>query len=300
MKKYLTHLLGINFTLISLCLSLYSMDKLTERKSQEWDAAAYANGNQVQHTASLHFLTANNIDIKNKRILDVGCGTGNISAALAQHAHLVYGFDASLNMIDYAKKNYAPLHENLSFKQFNVEDFVSYDTYDLTTMFFCFHWFNDQLMALANIANSLKKGGELFATISTSDDPIVPHRAVGEKLIAQFSQSPNLSKSTITSQKLARTAPSLIQLKKMLSDVGFEIITCSLQTCSVILPNRTAYEKYRLPVMISRPFWKTLSESKRQDFFKQYIDETLATYNKTEYGEYIENVTITIVHARKK
>src|SRR5436190_1781220 len=96
------------YILISLysILSLNGMEEKTIREPREWNAQDYAKGNSFQERASLGFLKESNIDLSDKDIIDAGCGTGNISAIMAQKAKSVHGFDASANMINYARTTY--------------------------------------------------------------------------------------------------------------------------------------------------------------------------------------------------
>ena len=98
MKKY-TLIIAILFS----SYTINTAEHLLSQRYQEWKPEYYSN--KMQITAFSHFLEINNIDIKNKRILSVGCGTGEIEAKLAQQAQSVLGIDASNSMIDYALKN---------------------------------------------------------------------------------------------------------------------------------------------------------------------------------------------------
>jgi len=284
MKKHI-------FILLVSTLSLHGTHQ------QEWNAQSYAQGNKLQHESALNFLSQNNISASNKCILDVGCGTGNISAFLATDALHVHAIDASENMINYAKNTYGSVHQNLSFQQSFIEDFRVYNVYDLAVSFFAFQWFNDQQQALINIAYCLKKDGELLATISTQEDP-TPHRmTIGLRLIAEFFPE---SQQQSTAEKLGRKRPSRTEVEAMLEKVGFEIITCDAQSTRIIFANRKEIEDFNRPVIMSRPFIQAASEELREAFFNRYIDEILPGYEKTENNEFIEDVTLTIIHARKK
>lgn len=264
---------------------------------QEWNAEEYARGNKLQYEAALSFLDQNNINVSNKCILDIGCGTGNISSFLAIDAMHVHGIDASENMINYAQETYGGAYQNLSFQQSFIEDFRVYNVYDLAVSFFAFQWFENQWQALINIADCLKKDGELLATISTQEDP-TPHRmTIGLQLIAEF--FPESQQQSI-SEKLGRKRPNRAEVKAMLENAGFEIITCDAQSTRVVFANRKEIEDFNRPVIMSRPFIQAASEELRDAFFNRYIDEILPGYETTENNEFIEDVTLTIIHARKK
>ncbi len=61
------------------------------------------------------------------KILDVGCGTGKVLAALAQHGHEGIGIDASVPMIDYA----ALIHPELRIQVGDMRDFDLDEEFDV-------------------------------------------------------------------------------------------------------------------------------------------------------------------------
>jgi ubiquinone/menaquinone biosynthesis C-methylase UbiE len=288
MKKYL---------IITLCTisSLNSMEQqIVTREPREWNAPLYAKGNKVQFESALAFLKKNNINIKNKRILDVGCGTGDIAAVLTETAATVHGVDASKNMIQYATNKYGNVHDNLSFEQSFAEDFITKDKkYDLATTFFCFHWLSDKKQALTQISQSLTENGELFGIFPTVNDPHPARFTIGTQMVTELYPNDSLS------VKLGRSEPTLEELKIMLTETGFEIITCELQTHNVILPDRQAVEDFQRPVVMSRPFIQKMSLQEAENFFTEFINRTISLYPQTEDGQLIEEVTTRIVHARK-
>src|SRR5438445_6702575 len=98
MKKY------IIVTLCTISPLLYSMEEPTVQ-TRTWDAQAYDQGSQLQATAFLHFINKNNINVKNKTILDVGCGTGRNTAQFAEEATHIHGIDANKDLINYAQSH---------------------------------------------------------------------------------------------------------------------------------------------------------------------------------------------------
>ena len=95
-------------------LTLQNFSKI-KREPREWDAQVYDESCKTQTEAFLEFLSSNKINIHNKTVLDIGCGTGKIAEKLAKQATHVHAFDASENMINLAKKQYDHL-SNISFE----------------------------------------------------------------------------------------------------------------------------------------------------------------------------------------
>lgn len=286
MKKYII--------ITAFCITgfIHAAEQPT-KKIHEWDPELYAQGNTPQYSSALHFLKRNNISVEDKDILDIGCGTGETSAFLAQTAKSVHGFDACNNMVTWAHENHTPAHTNLSFSQSCAENFSSAKKYDLATMFFCFHWFADKEKVLEQTAKSLNDGGELFGTFSTSDLPQQP----GQVIIKQMLKELNLQSSF--SESVGRSTVSAQELKAMLVRTEFDIIKCELQTNDIIFPDRVAIENFTRPVLMSRPFIQTMAPKERENFLNIYLDRLIPVLKDAKTNQIILKMHQTIIHARK-
>lgn len=92
-----------------------------------------------------------------ERILDVGCGTGQLTADIAKAGAEVIGLDKSAAMIATARANFPHL-------RFEVADIAAtnYDNeFDAVFSNAALHWVRDQERAIAAIARALKPGGRL-------------------------------------------------------------------------------------------------------------------------------------------
>ena len=93
-------------------------------------------------------------NVRNKRILDLGCGTGRYSAALAKKGAIVTGVDFSKEMLAIAKKN-----TKANFIQLDLKKRFPKGKYDIILcMLVLGHFKNIQTM-LKKIAKALKPGG---------------------------------------------------------------------------------------------------------------------------------------------
>ena len=89
-------------------------------------------------------------------ILDLGCGSGELSAKIAAAGATVYGIDYAKDMIDKALQNYPALN----FLQHNAELPFSFDIqFDAVFSNAALHWMLNPETVVKNIAKSLKSGG---------------------------------------------------------------------------------------------------------------------------------------------
>ena len=107
------------------------------RLSAERYAAARPN---VHEAALSRFVAFTGIDLPVGAALDVGCGTGQSSIALARLANHVVGVDASESMLAVCAS-----HPKVEFKKAAAENVPASDaTYDLVVVAQAFHWFNQE------------------------------------------------------------------------------------------------------------------------------------------------------------
>ena len=102
--------------------------------------------------------------VKNKRVLDFGCGAGYGSQVLAREAASVVAVDISPEAIEYAIKTYP--NNNLEFKE--LTEFISMDEkFDVITSFQVIEHVTKVNDYITKLKNKLKPGGLLI--ISTPD-----------------------------------------------------------------------------------------------------------------------------------
>lgn len=92
-------------------------------------------------------------------ILDIGCGTGHLTRAIADRGARVLGTDFSAAMIEQARANYP----DLRFEVADASDFTLDEPVDTIFSNAVFHWVRDQDGAAACIQRALKPGGRLVA-----------------------------------------------------------------------------------------------------------------------------------------
>jgi trans-aconitate methyltransferase len=128
----------------------------------EWLASDYNRQSSLQQAMAdeqLRLLTLKG----SERILDVGCGDGKISAAIAERvpAGSVLGVDPSHDMIVFAASHFATAtHPNLRFEVADARRLPYRGQFDLVVSFNALHWVPEQEAALDSIHAALTPGGQ--------------------------------------------------------------------------------------------------------------------------------------------
>jgi ubiquinone/menaquinone biosynthesis C-methylase UbiE len=103
-------------------------------------------------------------DVAGRRILDAGCGSGPIAAALRDRGAIVTGFDSSVGMLELARRRLGPdadlhladLGRPLPFPGNAFDDVIACSV---------LHYLEDWTDPLAEIRRVLKPGGRLIAAV---------------------------------------------------------------------------------------------------------------------------------------
>lgn len=180
---------------------------MQERTS--WDAELY----EAQH-AFVWQLGAALIEILDpkpgERILDVGCGTGQLTHEIAERGAEVLGVDASPEMIGQARQNYPRL-------RFSLQDAVSMTfngEFDAVFSNAALHWILDAAGAADSMARALRTGGRLVLEMGGRGNIRQIHAAV-ESAFRENSSAPLPAPRN--------HFPSLSEYTSILEAHGFEV-----------------------------------------------------------------------------
>jgi trans-aconitate methyltransferase len=94
-----------------------------------------------------------------ERILDVGCGTGQLTAEIAKQGAQVVGLDSSVTMIGQARQNYP----GLTFALGDATNFHFEEPFDAVFSNAALHWVKQSDAAAESFARALKPGGRFVA-----------------------------------------------------------------------------------------------------------------------------------------
>ena len=123
---------------------------------QDWDAELY----EAKH-AFVWQLAEGVLELlapqSGERILDIGCGTGQLTSKIAAEGPSVLGIDASPEMIGQARQNYP----HLTFALQDVSTMTYKSEFDAVFSNATLHWVLEAQSAARAMAGALKPGGRL-------------------------------------------------------------------------------------------------------------------------------------------
>jgi len=94
-----------------------------------------------------------------EHILDLGCGTGHLTAKIAATGAKVVGIDRSLEMIQQAREQYP----SLQFEVMDAREITFSEPFDAVFSNATLHWVTEPERATAGIAKTLRPGGRFVA-----------------------------------------------------------------------------------------------------------------------------------------
>jgi SAM-dependent methyltransferase len=127
-------------------------------QNSKWDAALYDQKHSFVWKMAeglLELLAAK----PGERILDIGCGTGHLTAKIAATGAQVTGIDLSPEMIARARE----AHPSIHFEVGNAGKLKYVNDFDGVFSNATLHWVTDPEPAVASISEALRRGGRFVA-----------------------------------------------------------------------------------------------------------------------------------------
>jgi trans-aconitate methyltransferase len=156
-----------------------AMSNANDSPGQPWNPRLYDDRHAFvwRHGASLVELLAPQ---PGERILDLGCGTGHLTAQIAAAGATVVGIDSSPEMIAEARRT----HPGLGFEVADARalDFVA--AFDAVFSNAALHWVKEADAVAAGVARALKPGGRFVAEFGGKRNVRLIADALAESLSA--------------------------------------------------------------------------------------------------------------------
>lgn len=139
--------------------------------------------NVLPYSEDFHFVQRNGEQLleqlpkrKGQKVLDIGCGTGELTNRMHEMGLDVVGIDFSNAMLNMAKKKYP--HLSLYIK--DASKFTMFDSYDVVFSNAVFHWIENQEGLIHSIVDVLKLGGTLLCEFGGSKNTECIHKVLGK------------------------------------------------------------------------------------------------------------------------
>jgi trans-aconitate 2-methyltransferase len=149
------------------------------------------------------------------RILDLGCGTGQLTAAIAQAGAEVIGMDANPAMITTARRNYP----HLQFRVADARDFQVAMPVDAVFSNAVLHWILQPIPVIRCVHQVLKSGGRFVAEFGGKGNV----SAIANALQTALTELQYTSKPT-----LPWYFPSISEYTSLLENHGFTVTHADL------------------------------------------------------------------------
>ena len=223
---------------------------------QAWDPALYDGRHAFvyQLAADLLKLLAPQ---PGERIVDLGCGTGHLTAKIAEAGADVLGLDLSPAMVAQASASFPKLR----FAVADATNFTVPEPVDAVFSNATLHWVQPPQAAIARIAAALKPGGRFVAEFG------------GQRCVQAIIEAANKALDGQFGVYGPWYFPSVGQYAPILEEHGFEVRYATLFDRPTVLEDGEGGLRNWL-AMFAGPFFATLSAEQREATLRQ-IETTL-------------------------
>jgi trans-aconitate methyltransferase len=220
--------------------------------NQRWDANLYDDKHAFvwQYGASLVELLAPK---PGERILDLGCGTGHLTAQIAQAGATVVGLDHSAKMLEQARSAYP----RLEFVTGDARDFTFADPFDAIFSNAVLHWIQPPEAVIRCVRDALRPGGRFVAEFGGRGN-VRRVLAVLREAAEQMGVAADLPQSYF---------PSLSEYATLLEGAGLEVRSAVLFDRPTPLDGADGLRDW--VKMFRRPTLESLPSERREEFLQK-------------------------------
>ena len=244
-----------------------------------WNPADYNKSSPAQQLWAQELIAK--LDLSgNERVLDLGCGDGKVTAAIAENVPLgiVTGIDSSAEMIRFAREYFpSRLHPNLNFVRMDASHLTFRKKFDVIFSNAALHWISDHKPVLAGIACSLRPNGRLLIQMGgkgNADQVFgVLEVLLGNRRWGQYFEGFSYTYGFFGTE----------EYQQWLVESGLEPIRVELIPKDMSYPTRDAFAAWIRTTWL--PWMARLPEGEQSVFIEAVIDEYLARYPAGPEGE---------------
>ena len=231
--------------------------------ADDWNAETYHKHSSSQKEAASELLKHVTLD-GNEDILDVGCGDGKITGALAKeltHGR-IFGVDVSQSMITFAKENFPQeTYPNLSFLLMDAQALQFELKFDYIFSFTALQWVEDHQAFLSGAHQVLKEGGKVAVSFPLG----LPKKL--QQAVDEVSMKENW-KGYFKNFSTGWNFSSKEQFTDVLSAHNFTIEYCEVVDQKDIFPSKEVFQNF-----ISQwfPYLRPLPTKLRSQFMSEVL-----------------------------
>ena len=164
---------------------------MTDETANDWDSAAYDGSHSFVYEYGSDVIGLLDPD-PGERILDLGCGTGHLTARIADAGADVVGLDRSAEMIETARA----AHPGIQFvradaRKFDLATLGADEPFDAVFSNAALHWIDEQDAVLDGVTDVLRPGGRFVAELGGSGNVDAIVTAVRAELDARGYDPPS-------------------------------------------------------------------------------------------------------------
>ncbi|KAL6260554.1 hypothetical protein P5V15_008075 [Pogonomyrmex californicus] len=207
------------------------------------------------------------------KCLDIGSGPGDVTKdflfPVLPHDVEVVGSDVSQSMVNYARKNNS--NERLSYIILDIEGRMPSEQigqYDYVTSFYCLHFAYDLSHAFENIFKLLRPNGKALVTFLEYHIVYEVYIRLSQKPRYEFYLQDAHRYVPYFQRKIYKNIEA--SLRKMLEDIGFEILHCSKREKCYQYNNQQILKNQMLSI---NPFISRMPDDIKDEFMDDLIKE---------------------------
>ncbi len=218
-----------------------------------WDAARYQDRHSFVWRYGANLLESLNPQ-PGERILDLGCGTGQLTAEIARSGATVTGLDNSAEMLAEARRNYP----DLAFVLGDAASFRFPEPFDAVFSNAVLHWVKNAEGAVKSIAKALGPGGRFVAEFGGQGN----NASVRAALRAVLGSSAD--------EQSPWYYPSIGEYAPTLERHGFEVRAANLLDRPTPLEGEDGMENWLR--MFTGSYWRQLPPDRVDDILRQLVE----------------------------
>ncbi|GJM05506.1 MAG: ubiquinone biosynthesis O-methyltransferase [marine bacterium B5-7] len=144
-------------------IDVEELEKFSSRANQWWDADGEFKTLHDINPVRLNFVTKQ-VSLKNLQIMDIGCGGGILTEAMAKQGAIVTGLDASKENIEIASQHATDKQLEINYVVSTAESFAEdhIDSFDVITCMELLEHVPDPASIIQAANKMVKPGGHVF------------------------------------------------------------------------------------------------------------------------------------------